>query len=390
MNVAVFGVGAAGNKAAIEAIESGVISEDSVKLVNTTVKDIPDKYKMGKDLIVKFASMLGGCGKEPDKGYAAMVKALQDNKINFQEMVPEDTQEIVLVTSTEGGTGCGATPALVRYFNAMNLPVHVFALIGFQDEIRGIDNTLKFFQRLGDNVILHTIMNDKFLDVFTGSYSAAEKEANKEFARQLEIIIGSKTIPSLQNIDDTDRYKITTQTGYMDIKHIDISKVRNLETFDEVMIKAFNNGNNLEYDAGCKRLAIIVNASNKVQESIDSTLNVIKRFAGEPVETFRHIQNDESGDEYMDIIISGIQFPEKGFKDINKHYKEVKSKHNRESKSMNDIFSSIDIDDADEFDMNVKQRKAVDVNSLFDSVNFSTNVNKTYAKVNEVETIDNY
>lgn len=385
MNLFVFGIGAAGNKAAIEAIESGVIQEDKVKLVNTTTKDIPDEYKMGKDMVVQFASVLGGCGKEPDKGYQAMVTALQEGKIDFQSMVPEDTQEIVLVTSTEGGTGCGATPVLVKYFNAMNIPVHVFALVGFQDEIRGIDNTLKFFQRLGDDVILHTIMNDQFLDPISGSYSEAEVKANKEFAKQLEIIIGSKTIPSSQNIDDTDRYKTTSQIGYMDIKHIDISKVKNMEAFDDVIIKAFNNSKCLEYDAGCKRVAVIINASEKIQGCVDSTFSVIKRFTGEPVETFRHTQNDKSGDEYLDLIVSGIQFPEKGFRDISKHYKELKAKLNKDSKSMDDIFSNIDIDSDDEFDMNVKERKKVDIGSLFGKV-----VNNKDVKVIIEKVEDNY
>ena len=72
-----------------------------------------------------------------------------------------------------GGTGCGATPVVAKYFTALNIPVHVFAFIGFQDEVRGINNSLKFFKDLPDGVILHTIDNSKFLD-FTKNYSKAE------------------------------------------------------------------------------------------------------------------------------------------------------------------------------------------------------------------------
>lgn len=353
----IFGIGAAGNKAAIEAIEEGKIAEERVKLVNTTTKDIPEKYKIGKDMIVQFSSSLGGgCGKEPDKGYEAMVDAIQNEKIDFYSMVPEDVNEIVLVTSTEGGTGCGATPVLVQYFNQMDIPVHVFALIGFQDEIRGVDNTLKFFQRIGDNVILHTIMNDQFLD-YTGSYSKAEEAANKEFAHQLEIIIGSKTIPSEQNIDDTDRYKATTTTGYMDIKTIDMAPIKNKDQFNDAVIKVFDNSKCLRYDAACKRLSIIVNADDYAQEYIDDTYSVIKRYTGEPVETFRHVQNDGGPDKYVDIMVSGIPFPERGIREISDHYKAIKAKMNKEQKSMNDIFSDLDIDDTDEFNMGVKTRK---------------------------------
>ena len=72
MELEVFGIGAAGNKAAIKAIEENAISKEYVKLFNTTTKDIPAEYK-NDDLVVPFASsVLGGCGKEPAKGRKAI------------------------------------------------------------------------------------------------------------------------------------------------------------------------------------------------------------------------------------------------------------------------------------------------------------------------------
>lgn len=353
MNLNLFGVGAAGNKAAIAAIEENVISEANTKLVNTTVKDIPEKYKTGKDLVVQFSSMLGGCGKEPKKGDDAIMKAIRNNEINFSTMVSEDCREIVIVTSTEGGTGCGASPVIAKYFETMNLPVHVFAFIGFQDEGRGLTNTLRFFKNLSDNVILHTIMNDQFLD-YTGNYEKAEAAANAEFVRQLRILTGSKMIPSSQNIDDTDMYKVTTTSGYMDIKTVSMTGVKNLDTFNEAIIKAFDNGNCLEYDKSCKRLAVIVNASERVQESIDSRLQVIKRYTGEPFEVFRHIQNDGT-EEYIDIIAAGMNFPEKGIVDINKKRIDINQKVNKNVKGFGDIYAGIDLDEDSEFDVDIKR-----------------------------------
>lgn len=360
MNLNIFGVGAAGNKAAIECIERGIIPENCVKLINTTTKDIPEKYKINKNLIVQFSSMLGGCGKEPEKGDRAMTEAITEGKIDLGSMITDDCREIVLVTSTEGGTGCGATPVLAKYFELVNIPVHVFAFVGFQDEARGINNTLKFFKRLSNNVILHTIMNDQFID-FTGNYERAESMANAEFANQIKTLIGSKMIPSSQNIDDTDLYKATTTPGYMDIKNISLTGVKNIDTFNEAIIKAFENGNCLEYDRSCKRLAIIVNASERIQESIDSKLEVIKRYTGEPYEVFRHIQNNDiDSDEYIDIITSGMNFPEKGIIDISKKYMKLKNDLNKGRTGFDDIFANIDLDDADEDEFNVDLKKKND------------------------------
>ena len=78
MEVTLFGIGAAGNKAAINVLEKGILDEKHVRLLNTTIKDIPESYKTdNKGIVFKFSSMLGGCGKEPSKGRAAMLQAIK-------------------------------------------------------------------------------------------------------------------------------------------------------------------------------------------------------------------------------------------------------------------------------------------------------------------------
>lgn len=355
MEINLFGIGAAGNKAAINVLENRILPEERVKLINTTVKDIPDKYKTNTDLVVKFSSMLGGCGKEPIKGQKAMFQAIKSKSIDFSQLILADTKAVVLVTSVEGGTGCGATPVIAKYFSALNLPVHVFAFIGFQDEVRGINNSLKFFKELPDGIILHTIQNDKFLD-YTKSYSKAEEAANEEFANQLEILIGSNMIPSNQNIDDTDHYKIITTPGYMDIRHIDLTGVKNTDLSNQAIIDSFESMSCLEYDnKGCKRLAVIINAPTKTQDAIDSTFSVIKRYTGESFETYRHIQDDECGEEYMNIIVAGLPYPEHGLVDMGKRYSNLKDKLNSNITGFGDIFDDMDLDDDLEEETNIRR-----------------------------------
>lgn len=368
MQTMLFSIGAAGNKAAIRVLEHGILDESHVKLLNTTTKDIPDKYKINTDLVVKFGSGLGGCGKEPAKGKKAMYDAITNKEIDFGSMLADDTKQVVIVTSTEGGTGCGATPIVAKYFEAMNLPVHIFALVGFQDEARGINNTLKFFRELDSNIILHTIQNSVFKD-YTGNYSKAEEAANNEFVKQLEILIGSKMIPSSQNIDDTDHYKIATTSGYMDIKHIPLTGVKNAEMADRAIINAFENGNNLDYVPSSKRVAIILNGSQKIQDSVDEGLECIKRYTGEPFEIYRHIQ--EHGDEeYIDIIVSGLDYPEKDIINMNNKYNSLKDKLNTTNKSVNDIFAGIDMDDEDDpFNMDIRRiNKPSDTQNIFNKL----------------------
>ena len=89
MKVKILGFGAAGNKAAIECIQKGIIAENDVALLNTTLKDIPETYK---DLGYLFSSDLGGCGKERNEGKKAMLKAIQDSELDMASFVDDDTQ----------------------------------------------------------------------------------------------------------------------------------------------------------------------------------------------------------------------------------------------------------------------------------------------------------
>ena len=389
LELTLFGIGAAGNKAAIEALEERVIAEENVKLINTTAKDIPEKYKKDPEKIIKFSSMLGGCGKEPVKGQKAMFQAIKDKVIDFSKLISPNTRAVVLVTSIEGGTGCGATPVIAKYFTALNVPVHVFAFVGFQDEVRGINNTLKFFKDLPDGIMLHTIDNSKFLD-FTKNYAKAEQAANEEFAKQLEILIGSNMVDSTQNIDDTDHYKVITTAGYMDVHHINLAGAKNMDLTNKAIVDSFESMSCLDYNSnGTKdlRLAVIINAKDKTQEAIDDHFEVIRRYIGEPVETFRHIQNNGT-DEYMDVIVAGLPYPEECIKNIAKKYADLKAKTNNQAKGLSDIFDDMDFDDDMEETHISKMRNPDDVLAVFNLDEDEQTVGRPAKRANRID--ENY
>ena len=358
MTATVLALGAAGDKAAIGLIEKGIVHRDHVKLLNTTSKDIPDEYK-DPSLFTSFSPTGEGCGKESSKGRSYMIEAITNGQIDLSSMMNDDSREVILVSSVEGGSGAGSTPVVAKYFDAMNVPVHVFAFIGFQDEARGINNTLKFFKDLPEKTVLHTIVNSYFLD-YTKNYSKAESLANDEFCREVEILLGTKLYPTKHNIDDRDLYKINTQEGYMTINHIPLANVKNTEAFNKLIAESFENACYLDCDQSAKRIAVMINASRRIQEVIDNSFEVVKRYVGTPIELFQHIQPDDDSDveeDYIDIIACGLNFPEKAFKEVSAKYNRLKEKLSTSRKSLGDIFGEIPMDDEmDEFNMDVRHK----------------------------------
>lgn len=371
MKCTVFASGSAGNHAAIELIERGIIDKSYVRLLNTSALDVPDEYKQIPDLFYDFSvNGVFGSGKESSIGRSSMIQSIKTGKIKLDELLNDDAREVIIVTSTDGGSGSGSGPVLAKYFDAMNIPVHVFGFIGFADDARSISNTLKFFKNLPENVILHTIMNSHFLD-YTKNHIKAELAANVEFAREVEILLGHKLIPSKQIIDDTDLLKLNSQAGYTVINHIPLDGIKNVEGFNAAVAKSFEDPCYLDCDQSAKRIGVMINASHRVQEVIDNSYEVVTRYVGTPIEVFSHIQpdndNDFEGEEYIDIIVTGLNFPERPIKDLNKKYEHLKEKLNTGRKSFADIYGDMDFEDeVDDFNIEIRRKGHVSsVEDLF-------------------------
>ena len=90
MNVKLIGIGAAGNKAAINAVENNVISIDNVMLINSTLRDIPADYK---GLKIEYNGSYGGCGKERTIAFDLAMNNLKDGSIPLKEFLCLDDNE---------------------------------------------------------------------------------------------------------------------------------------------------------------------------------------------------------------------------------------------------------------------------------------------------------
>lgn len=378
MNVTIIGIGAAGNKAAIKAITNKVIKEDHVKLINTTVKDIPEEY-VNKKMYFQIPTPIGGAGKESNKAKQAMINALNNGNVDPKELLNEDSKAVILVSSVEGGTGSGAVPVLAEYYTSKKIPTHVFAIIGFQDEARGINNTLKFFRDLPDNVVLHTICNQYFLD-YTKNYKIAEEAANNEFSNQIAIIKGNMLIDTDQVIDDMDLFKINSTPGYMTINKINIQDIRNIDNFNAAVSQAFDNSCHIQPDQSAKRIAGIINADPNIQKFVDNKLDVLQRYIGVAFEKFLHIQNDGTED-YIIIICCGMNYPEKAIRDLFKDYNKIKEKLNTGLKSFGEIFEDITVDEEDEFNIDFQMGNIVPKQQIFNDN--SSDISKTTPKKSE-------
>lgn len=341
MNVKLIGIGAAGNKAAINAVENKVIAMENVMLINSTLRDIPKDYK---GLKIEYSGSYGGCGKERNIALDLATKNLQDGTIPFEEFLclndaSKKAELVVIVNSTEGGTGSGSSILIGKYIRRrFGIRVHMFGFAGFQADVRGLKNTVEWFQELEEDFAVECIENSKFLSECRGNKIKAENAANAEFAKKLGILMGNPIRDSSHNIDATDLLKVAGDTkGFMFIETANFEKIKNKEQFEEVVINMIDNSKSIDVrGVVAKRTAVIINIMNDSTDYISYEDIIAERY-GETYENYLHIQHEADMPEFIAIIIAGAKMP---VEEVQKIYSEYKARMSKIDRSEDSFFAA--------------------------------------------------
>lgn len=384
LNLKVIGAGAAGNKAAIALIEKG-FNKDNVTLINSTTKDLPNEYKDNAIIFGSNPSSLGGCGKERNIGKKLIIEDMKYGKINIDDIVDPSTNAVIIVSSTEGGSGSAATPVLAKYIkDVLGAPVIVVLLFGFNTDVRGMQNSIEICQELQDTYGVIGISNAKFIDKANKNTLKAEAMANEQFVRIVEILSGKDINPGTQNIDDTDLYKLVTTPGYMMIEEAQINKIKNVDQYNSIITGAIDDSTLVDCSIkGAKRIGIIYNIQESISDNIDYSASIIEGEYGKPYEMFTHVQ--ESSKSIVTWIAAGIPMPINELKEIYENYLESSNSVN---KNKDEFFQAVlDMKGNAEdgmFNMLNNQSKTVSKASFFAEFGVESKKEKT-TKKNTVE-----
>lgn len=340
INTKFYGCGAAGNKVAIKLIEDTVLAKEDIVLVNSTLKDIPDGYQESA-MIFSTDINSGGCGKERTIGKTRLINCLKEGKFNIDDTVRSTDQIAIVCGSTEGGSGSSSIPIIAKYLTEVT-GIHVIVLLifGFEDDVRGLQNSIEICQELSDNYGIIAISNAKYSQKYKNNKVKCEKAANEEIETYVRILKGMSIRESTQNIDDTDLYKLSATPGYMVMGRVNFSANLKSESHYANTISEFIS--ECKYidgmDPSCKRIGAIFNIKDKTTDYIDLSSSILKDEYGQPYEYFYHIQNPNDGEEWMDYIVCGMKMPIEHLSTI---YNEYLDNTSKVSKSKDNFFDQL-------------------------------------------------
>lgn len=351
----VIGLGAAGNKAAITLKAAGVLPIERMLLVNSTEKDIPEGYKQAQGKYAIIGDGIGGCGQERSKGREIALEALQSGNLNLDTFVLPDTEVMVLITSTEGGTGSGSSVIIAKYLaEVLKQNVVVFAITGFEQSARAIWNTIEFFKDMQDDYHIEILRNKKFLADARNNQLKAEQAANNEIVHRYEILAGLPIHDAEQNIDARDLKKLSTEAGWGNIEYREIDeKIKNTQQFNDIINDMIDETKSFDVAEGTeKRLGVIISLSEKEQDAIDYSFDEITSKYGSPYELYKHIQVADDDERFIAFISTGMHLPleeletlyaeatkasEKVVKDKDSFFDKIQSLNRTEEDSMFDL-----------------------------------------------------
>jgi len=322
-NFFVIGIGGCGNKMLIEAIENRIVSKDNALLINTTKKDIPLKYQSEALIFSNDEEADYGCAKNREASKQLILQYLKNHAEEFEELIPENIEEVIVINSTEGGTGSGAAPLLCRYIDEeMNIPVINIPVLGFNDDVAGMENTLSYLSDVSESIALLPISNAKKNDIEDiNNFIKIESYVNEIVLNKLKAIMGIGIIDSDQNIDYADHLSLCSNDGLMFVDTIYLSKIKDTKQFNDAIMASIANSISFDIDSDLTSnhtmLGIFMNISDTKLDYIGTDFSILKKrlFGEYSPKTFFHHQND-GNDEYVRIIISGLNIPISEAKDL--------------------------------------------------------------------------
>ena len=382
--ILVIGVGAAGNKAAINLIEKDVMRKEDVLLVNsskTDIKNLSNDESTYMDCYVNLYEGVDGCAKERKAAGQMTLSAFAKDTLDLKtKLLKNGYEKVILVTSIEGGTGSGSTPIIAdmikREINdnkkLPNINIEIVAFKGFGKDIVGLKNSVNFFndlnKYLGKNYTLQIICNELFLKEARNQLEA-QKMANDEFAQRVRILSGQLLNNGNDNncsniIDGSDLFRYTCAPGYSTVEYIEITdKIVSKDDYNDLINKmidsskspSISESSESQEDMRTKyfKVSVIANIQNSSRNYVDYDNNVIRERFGEIIEMYDQFYSDPNKPEFVALILRGLKRPSDIIIDMGEEYQKRTKNINTFEDDYDEALKSMEsiIDDDDDFDM---------------------------------------
>ena len=317
-HVLVIGVGQGGGKATHLATHA----QFTTMAVNTAPEDMTN-IDVDYTFIVRNAH---GSGKEPRR---AKQKFIEDSDRFLEEFEPilGDKKTVIVVHTSNGGTGAGIGPMVSKFIkdNYPDVNVFVFTLLGdIKEDVHTQENAVGVIEELDKTNVNYVVFDN-------GKSSGASVDelydkVNKDALAAMRFIAKEYFIPTeRQNIDLID-----TQKLYMDNTRMVIvsgkfnRRVSGSCDYEQQIVDAINASVQIgPCGSAVSAYGILINVEESMYSELDENFRKFQEIVGEPYEFFKQLQTrqDKEGPDFT-ICITGLDPIADRYKLINQRISE--------------------------------------------------------------------
>ena len=330
LDIAIIGLGNCGSQVAAVAQRELNIP---VLAINSSERDTETLPESVPRLIIGSSR---GAGKSRKKAKEFLKEDLM--KIVNDEKMEEtfgDKDIIFIVSSTGGGTGSGVSVLFAEILSQISQKstiIIVGVLPTLSEGKTAQLNTIEYLDELSKtatNAVYMLYDNDRYSNL---SSPKMMNLVNNSIVRDISVIMGKYQYPAIYNsIDEEDMLKIVGTPGRIlvvgcqDIKEKDLDG-KDIEDMLIHEIK-FNTHAEIQRDKIARRIALICNLHDKIQDEFNSSIPKVMEFITDKAvdETFEHNASnaDKSIPNNVFLIISGLTMIVDRIDKINERIQEI-------------------------------------------------------------------
>lgn len=327
LKVSVVGIGNAGSQVAALAQEKLGIE---VLAINSSEKDLETIPQSVPHILIGDTK---GAGKERGAAKKFLKDAIM-NIIGDENASTVFKQEVLfIVSSTGGGTGSGTSILLSNILSEVypNVKIIIVGILPTIKEALSTQlNSLAYMKELYETLSDATYMlydNDKLSKLPS---PVMMQQINESIVNDIDVIRGTYQIPTrFSSIDEKDMGNILATKGRIAIASLRDIKEKDLDetSLEELLVTQFKTNAHceLQRDKKVYRTGVIVNLSERINNSFDSHIPVVQEFIGAPVEEFEHIaiNTERNAPNNVFLIASGLTQVNDRIRKINDRVEEI-------------------------------------------------------------------
>ena len=310
LRVSVIGLGNAGGQIAdLAASNEGI----NALAINASANDLATI----KNIPTILVGDQRGAGKDRGKAKEFIRKSAKSllGKEELTGML-SNTDILVVVSSTGGGTGSGMNPVLSDVLSKVYPDIKVITigiLPKLSESIASQQNTIEFLKEINMNESLTYSLYDN--EKVEGSLNVVMKTVNQNIVNDIITLTGiHQSETELSSIDEQDALKILRTPGRLAMAHVSGFREKDVDklTIEDQLVAELksNSQTELELDGIVKRMGLIAKMNERLFGNFDPNILTFKKAFGEPLESFEHTVIDNDDTSLVYVLLSGLSMPD--------------------------------------------------------------------------------